>query len=236
MMESTQMARRQAHAGEMLPLLKRYEIQVLLRAGHAQRDVAARVGVSVDTVVRVKRESEVTQIDDAVARRERRVGRPSTAAPFSARVTQWLSEEPDLPTQELLRRAMEAGYTGHKSAFYALVAGARPIRTTPVVRFEGLPGEFSQHDFGHVDVTFVDGRKERVHFFASRLKYSRFVAVTLVRNERVETIVRCLARDDLLPENWAIASAVQYGGTAWAGRASFRTRRSSGSSRRSRAA
>ncbi|MGH7435026.1 MAG: IS21 family transposase [Polyangiaceae bacterium] len=110
-------------------------------------------------------------------------------------MSEWLVEDPDLPTQELLRRATEAGYTGHKSAFYALVAGARPSRSTPVVRFEGLPGEFSQHDFGHVDVTFVDGRRKRMHFFASRLKYSRFVAVTLVDNERVETIVRCLARD-----------------------------------------
>ncbi len=64
-----------------------------------------------------------------------------------------------------------------------------------MVRFEGLPGEFSQHDFGPVDVRFVDGRKKRVHFFASRLKYSRFAAVTLVENQRVETIVRCLARD-----------------------------------------
>ncbi len=90
-----------------------------------------------------------------------------------------------MPTQELLRRAKEARYTGHKSAFYAVVAALRPPRATPVVRFEGLPGEFSQHDFGHVDVTFVDGRKKRVHFFASRLKYSRFVAVTLVDNERV---------------------------------------------------
>ncbi len=63
------------------------------------------------------------------------------------------------------------------------------------MRFEGLPGEFSQHDFGHVDVKFVDGRKQRIHFFASRLKYSRFARVTLVEDERVETIVRCLARD-----------------------------------------
>jgi hypothetical protein len=61
-----------------------------------------------------------------------------------------------------------------------------------VVRFEGLPGEFLQHDFGHVDGTFVDGRKESVHFFASRLKCSPFVAVTRVDDER---IVRPLARD-----------------------------------------
>jgi transposase len=195
MMESTQMARRQVHAAEMLPLLKRHEIQVLLRAGHSQRDVAERTGVSVDTVVRVKREDEVTGADDRAEHRKRRIGRPSKATPFADSVRAWLAETPTLPTQELLRRATESGYSGHKTAFYALVAGLRPPRTTPVVRFEGLPGEFSQHDFGHVDVTFVDGRKKRVHFFASRLKYSRFVAVTLVDDERVETIVRCLARD-----------------------------------------
>ncbi len=194
MMQSAQMPPKQAHAGEMLPLLKRYEIQVLLRAGHSHSEVAARTGVSVDTVARVKREAEVTVVDDARFRRDRKMGRPSKSADFAERVRAWLAEEPGLPTHELLRRATEAGYTGHKSAFYALVCGLRPRRSTPVVRFEGLPGEFSQHDFGEVDVTFVGGRKKRVHFFASRLKYSRFVAVTLVDNQRVETLLRCLAR------------------------------------------
>jgi transposase len=106
----------------------------------------------------------------------------------------WLKEMPELPTQELLRRAKEAGYTGSKTAFYSLVASARPGHGNVVVRFEGLPGEFSQHDFGQVDVTFVDGRKKRVRFFASRLKYSRFAAVSLVKNETTETIIRSLAR------------------------------------------
>ena len=195
MMESAEMGRRPIDAEEMLPLLKRHEIQVLLRAGHSQTDVATRTGASVDTVRRVKREAEVTKADDATERRERKIGRPSKATPFAPRVSAWLAEDRDFPTQELLRRAIEAGYDGHKTAFYALVSGVRPPRATPVVRFEGLPGEFSQHDFGHVEVRFVDGRTKRVHFFASRLKYSRFVAVTLVDNERTETIVRCLARD-----------------------------------------
>ncbi|MHB8727383.1 MAG: IS21 family transposase [Casimicrobiaceae bacterium] len=193
MMQVAEMGRQRGQTGEMLPLLKRHEIQVLLRAGHTQEDVAERTGVSVDTVRRVKRETEVIEVDDAVERRARGMGRPSKATPFAERVRTWLTEAPDLPTQELLRRATEAGYTGHKTAFYALVAGLRPPRSTPIVRFEGLPGEFSQHDFGHVDVTFVDGRIKRVHFFASRLKFSRFVAVSLVDNERVETIVRNLA-------------------------------------------
>jgi transposase len=194
MMESAVMPRRRVHAEEMLPLLKRHEIQVLVRAGHSQADAATRAGVSIDSVRRVLREAEVASADDVAARRDRHIGRPSKATPFAERVRAWLADSPELPTQELLRRAREAGYAGHKSAFYALVAGLRPPRAVPVVRFEGLPGEFSQHDFGHVDVTFVDGRRKRVHFFASRLKYSRFVAVSLVDNEKVETIVRNLAR------------------------------------------
>jgi transposase len=55
-----------------------------------------------------------------------------------------------------------------------------------------LPGEFSQHDFGEVLVRFLDGTEQRVHFFASRLKYSRWAEVSLVPDEGVETVVRTL--------------------------------------------
>lgn len=183
------------NVGDVLPQLKRHEIQVLLDAGFPPTEVARRSDTSVDTVRRVHKEARVEHTDDRAVHAERRIGRPSKAAPFSGRVAAWLAEDPAAPTQELLRRAKDHGYAGSKTAFYALVAGQRPPRAAPVVRFEGLPGEFSQHDFGQVDVTYVDGRKQRVHFFASRLKYSRFVAVTLVPDERVETLVRCLARD-----------------------------------------
>lgn len=191
-----QMSERSAgQMGDMIPLLVRHEIQVLLNAGHTQADVARRTGVSARTVRRVLEDAPVAHVDDKAERRARRVGRPSKAAAFTEKVRGWLAEEDGLPTQELLRRAKAEGYRGSKTAFYGLVAGLRPPRAAPVVRFEGLPGEFSQHDFGQVDVAFLDGRKRRVHFFASRLKYSRYVRVTLVENERVETIVRCLARD-----------------------------------------
>jgi hypothetical protein len=63
---------------------------------------------------------------------------------------------------------------------------------TPLVRFEGLAGEFSQHDFGEVEVQYQNETTERVHFFASRLKYSRCVEIALVPDEKVETLVRAL--------------------------------------------
>lgn len=176
----------------MIDMMKRHEIQVLRRAGHTLAETANFAGVSQSSVQRVEAESVVVDIDTAAERARRGVGRPSKAEPFRGRLVAELATEPALLGVELLRRMRLAGYGGGKSALYELVKELRPRTLRPMVRFEGLPGEFSQHDFGQVDVRFVDGTKRRVHFFASRLKYSRFVQVSLVRDERVESLVRPL--------------------------------------------
>lgn len=171
---------------------QRHAIQVLRKAEHTQQEVAALLGVSERSVRRVAREDAVVSIDDAVARKERRIGRPSVAEPFRAAVTAILAKDPELLTIEVLRRVTLDGYRGGKTALFTLVQQVRPRDARPLVRFEGLPGEFTQHDFGHVDVRFIDGSRRRVHFFASRLKYSRWVEVTLVPDEQTETLVRTL--------------------------------------------
>lgn len=61
-----------------------------------------------------------------------------------------------------------------------------------MVRFEGLAGEFAQFDFGHVEVKLTTAARRRIHFAAYRLKYSRWIHVVLVPNERVEPLVRSL--------------------------------------------
>ncbi len=195
-MESVPMTRRAAQAEEMLPLLKRHEIQVLLRAGHSHSDVAKRTGTSLDSVARVKREADVSSADDRAARRERQVGRPSKATPFAESVRGWLAKEPDASDagaapprdggglrgpQECVLRARRGRASAARGADRSLRGPAGRVlaaRLRPRRRRRSSTA-----------------RKKRVHFFASRLKYSRFVAVTLVDNERVETIVRCLARD-----------------------------------------
>ena len=176
----------------MIGMLKRHEIQVLRRAGHAQVEVAKLAGVSLGSVRRVGREPEVTQIDNRQERERREIGRPAKAEPFRRLVVELLTREPELLSVEILRRAKLNGYVGGKTALYDLVSALRPVTVRPLVRFEGLVGEFSQHDFGHVDVRFLGGGQSRRHFFASRLKYSRWVEVTIVPDERTETLVRTL--------------------------------------------
>src|SRR5215472_11359856 len=177
----------------MLGMLKRHEVEILLKAGHPKTEVARLAGVSLCSVKRIAEETPVVHVDDAAEREKRGIGRPSLVANFRKLVVAILEEKPDLPSLEILRRAREAGYPGGKTALYALVSSLRPKGIKPLVRFEGHPGEFSQHDFGQVDVEFLDGAIRRIHFFASRLKYSRFLRVSLVQDETVESLVRHLA-------------------------------------------
>jgi transposase len=173
--------------------MTRHEIQTLRAAQIDQKTVSARTGAAVRSVRRIEREAAVVTSETAALIEARRVGRPSIAAGWTAQVAAWLRDERDLPGLEILRRLRdEHGYRGGKSAIYELVRRVRPTSVPPLVRFEGVPGEFSQHDFGQVDVRYTDGRVERVHFFASRLKWSRVAHVVLVPDEREETLIRGL--------------------------------------------
>src|SRR5207302_1580841 len=178
----------------MLGMLKRHEVEVLLKAGHSQAEVARLTEVGLRSVQRLAKEVPVVHVDDAAERKQRRIGRPNVVENFRKQVATILEQEPDLPSLEILRRVRETGYEGGKTALYGLVASIRPQTSKPLVRFEGLPGEFSQHDFGQVDAKFLDGSIKRVHFFASRLKYSRYIRVSLVEDEKVESLVRTLAQ------------------------------------------
>lgn len=172
--------------------MKRHEIQVLSKAGHTDQQVADITGVPTRSVRRIKAEPPVAGLDAAERTKERRVGRPPKVEAYRPFVTKLLADEPDLLTLEVLRRARLDGYNGGKSQFYTMVAQLRPKEVRPLVRFEGLPGEFSQHDFGQVDVRYTDGSVERIHFFASRLKWSRHAEVSIVPNQQVEPLVRSI--------------------------------------------
>ena len=112
---------------------------------------------------------------------------------------------------ELARADSDHPYTGQATAFYDYV---RPIKRarkgTPgevPIRFEGLPGELLQIDWGEVrrfPFSHPDLRGQTRYFFAARLKYSRFMWVRFTTDMREETLLRCL-----------IATFVALGGVPW---------------------
>jgi transposase len=137
--------------------------------------------------------------DEVVAGRhasEKRIGRPPKADPAMVERIRLLLADPttgELPSVEVLRRAQGWGFTGGRSQMAELVKKLRPApRQEPVVRFDGLPGEYAQFDFGECEVEFIATGKQVVQFFAGRLKFSRFMHVNLVPNQQAETLVRSL--------------------------------------------
>jgi transposase len=176
----------------MIGAMARHRVQVLRAGGKTLRRIAAETGISLRSVKRIVGESSIAEPGDVVSAKARGVGRPSLIEAYRDRIADVLAAEPTLPTIEILHRLRGLGYAGAKTALYEAVRRLRPRPVTPLVRFEGVPGEFSQHDFGQVDVRYRDGSEERIHFFASRLKYSRWVDVRLVEDERIEALVRSL--------------------------------------------
>ncbi len=156
-------------------MLDRVRIRALRDAGHTLEEIAAQVGVAKRSVQNILKEPRITSPEEAPTPIGRGIGRPSAVKAYRKHVEAILKEEPGLATVEVLSRLRGVGYDGGKSAVYDLVKAIRPGKAqAPVVRFEGMPGEFSQHDFGSVNVAYGDGTSEKVHFFASRLKYSRW--------------------------------------------------------------
>jgi len=135
-------------------------------------------------------------------------GRPSCAEPFRHQVATLLESESALSTVELLRRCRESGYAGGKSAFYDLVKSVRKpsVGAEPIVRFEGVPGEYAQFDFGERWIEYAGGARRKVIAFVGRLKYSRHVHVEIVPDQKAETLVRavvaCLEAWRCVPLIW----------------------------------
>jgi transposase len=172
----------------MLSMLDRYAVQEMVRAGQTLGAIAQHFGVSRRTIRRIKREAPVTEAGGPT-----RAGRPRVAPALRERLRDWLRAEPTLPPGEVWRRLREDGTPLGLSTVYRELAGVRATLPHQVlVRYEGVAGEFAQFDFGQVQVHLTDGRRALVHFAAYRLKYSRWVHVVLVPNERVEALVRSL--------------------------------------------
>lgn len=174
-------------------MLDRHAVQELVRAKVTAREIAKQFGVSVRTIRRIGREGQVETGDDALARSTRHVGRPRVTEAVRARVQALVLEDPDRPPGEICRLLKEEGTPLGLSTVYRVLTRVRAtIPAVVQVRFEGVAGEFAQFDFGEVSVRLPEGRRRTVHFAAYRLKYSRWIHVVLVPNEKVEALIRSL--------------------------------------------
>jgi transposase len=147
---------------------------------------------SRETVARVLREP----VDRRPGRRKRR----SVVDPYRAQIEQWVTEGlTAVRMLELARDDPAQPYRGGHSVFREAVrqvrlaqAQARAVQDVPV-RFEGLPAEYLQVDWGEIrDFPFTHQAPATRYFLACRLKYSRWTWVRFTSDMRQETLFRGL--------------------------------------------
>ena len=178
----------------MFSATTRYDVLRALAAGLDARRIEGLTGVPPRSQRRIAEEEIPFQMTDTQLQVRCGVGRPSgLSADVRQVIESLLVTDPVMHVSEVLRRLRSHhGFHGGKSAVYELVKRTRPVKSgpLPVIRFEGVAGEFAQHDFGELVVRFRDGTTERLHFYAGRLKYSRAMHVSLAPKESTEGYIR----------------------------------------------
>jgi transposase len=175
----------------MLRQMERSTIQLLAKRGKSQRAIARELGYSRTTVARA--------LDEPVDRQPAPRRRPSQTDPFHDRIRDWLTQGlTAVRMLELVRSDPDHPYAGGRSVFTDAVRRIRReqdrLSADVPLRFEGLPGEYLQVDWGEIrHFPFTTQAPATRYFLACRLKYSRWVWVRFTGDMRQETLFRGLA-------------------------------------------
>lgn len=186
----------------MYDFMNRAAIKSLRKKGWSIRRIAREYGMHRDTVTKILREPILKQYERRQA--------PHAALPYHEQIARWLEEGlPVTRMLELVREDQEEPYCGSRSAFYAGVAKIKADIEDGLkdryTRFEGLPGEYAQVDWGEVrEVPFIRGGARRKYFLAVRLKFSRFSFVKWTNSMTQEVLIRGL-----------IEACEAFGGVPW---------------------
>jgi len=170
--------------GSMLRGRNVQQIYELHGQGHSIRAIARTLGLSRNSVRKYLRADEIPKAGP-------RAPRASKLDPFVPYLRQRLAEGVDNCVL-LLRELQGRGYTGGISVLKEFVHPYR-ARTNPptTMRFETLPGEQAQVDFGFFTYHTPEGTRRQIYAFVMVLSWSRALYVEFIRRADVPTFIRC---------------------------------------------
>ena len=188
----------------MLDFMERSAIKLLKKRGNTDTEIARALGRDRKTVRKTLSEPADKEL--------KRPKRGSVVDPYEDKILQWMQEGiPVTVMLERIKKDPEEPYQGGKSIFYQRVQHIRQERKITkqkaVWRFEGLPGEYLQVDWGERRQFPFTGISQNTRYcFVGRLKYSRWIYAEFHDNMRYETLVRCILRcfEDLGGVPWVL--------------------------------
>src|SRR6266700_2335909 len=172
--------------------MERSTVHLLHKRGKSLRQIASELGRSKNTVARA--------LSEPVDRQPSGRRRKSSVDVFREQIGEWLQQGlSGVRMMELARDDPDHPYGGCGSVWRAAVRRERLSRlheqavADVPIRFEGLPGEYLQVDWGEIrHFPFTQQQPVTRYFLACRLKYSRWTWVIFTDNMRQETLFRGL--------------------------------------------
>jgi transposase len=176
----------------MYDFMDRSAIKAMCRRGISKSEIARKLNVDRKTVRRILSEPPDSEYQ------RRPLG--SEVDRFKDDICRWLDEKiPVTRMLEMVREDAENPYTGGRTVFFDRVKLFKDERMKDSkqvwLRFEGLPGEYLQVDWGEVrNFPFLAQKPATRYFFCARLKHSRFCYVEFTTKMDEETLIRCMIR------------------------------------------
>ena len=162
------------------------QIKYLARQGMQKTKIADWLGISRQTVY--------NHLDWVEPYPKPRKERPSKLDPFRDYIRARL-EKFDLPSTTLLRELRTRGYEGGLTILRDFVSplNAEFVRRV-TERFETLPGQQAQIDWGECGTIIVDGERRKLYAFVMVLGYSRMMYARFTTSTRLPVLLGCVSR------------------------------------------
>lgn len=162
--------------------VKMHQAEILRNAGHRQKEIAERLGVS-DRMVRYylnpKPEAQ-------------RALNHSLLDPFREYITAKIDESPNYNLVVLRKELVLQGYAGGMTILRVFAKQARDEAVKrAVIRFETMPAQQAQVDWKEAGVWEIDGIPRKVYAFVMLLGYSRRAYVRFTLDMKSATLLAC---------------------------------------------
>lgn len=164
------------------------DIQVLKRKGLSQRRIAAKLGISRNTVKKYIRNPYPEQSQE-------RKTKPGKLTPYIPNINQWLNEDQGYTATWIYDQLKSFGYNGSYDMVKIKVREFKKVlQLKAYIAFETEPGRQAQVDFGEFQVEDPSGQVTKYYIFSMILGYSRRLYAELIRSCDMPNFLDCHKR------------------------------------------
>lgn len=159
------------------------DIKSLAKQGYSKRAIARLTGLHRRTVTRYLEQESLPVYH--------RANRQSILEPYYELIQGWLEQE-NYQATRIYELTQLQGYRGSYDVLVRYVRGLKEQRDRKAyIRFETMPGQQAQVDFGDFQVVDERGRTETIYCFVMALGYSRHMYIEFINRCSLSAFLNC---------------------------------------------